>query len=184
MTEQEWLSSDDPARLLEYMQYRRGDHTVGAALERRAAPLVSDRKLRLWVEACRETWGGGGALDLDHQLHDAVAVWSQSKLPRQMPESATRAALVREIVGNVFRPVVTTANEWGHRLRWNDGAIPKMAQAIYDARTFDQLPILADALEDAGCDNFHMLAHLRNGWPDEGPHVRGCWVLDLLLGKS
>jgi hypothetical protein len=55
-----------------------------------------------------------------------------------------------------------------------------MAQAIYDGRTFDQLPILADALEEAGCHNSDVLAHCRS----EGPHVRGCWVVDLLLGKS
>jgi hypothetical protein len=55
-----------------------------------------------------------------------------------------------------------------------------LAQAIYDDRTFDHLPILADALEDSGCDNQEMLTHLRG----PGPHVRGCWVVDLLLGKA
>ncbi len=65
-------------------------------------------------------------------------------------------------------------------LAWNDGAIPKMAQAIYDDRAFDRLPILADALEDAGCDNQEILDHCRSN----GEHVRGCWVVDLILGKS
>ncbi len=63
---------------------------------------------------------------------------------------------------------------------WNDATIPKVAQAIYDDRAFDRLPILADALEDAGCDNADLLTHCRSG----GEHVRGCWVVDLLLGKS
>jgi hypothetical protein len=86
------------------------------------------------------------------------------------------AGLVRCVSGNPFRPV-TIAPPW---LSWNGATVPKMAQAIYDGRTFDRLPILADALEEAGCDNADVLAHCRS----EGPHVRGCWVVDLILGKS
>jgi hypothetical protein len=56
----------------------------------------------------------------------------------------------------------------------------QLACAIYDDRAFEQLPILADALEEAGCDNADILAHCRG----PGPHVRGCWLVDLLLGKS
>jgi hypothetical protein len=66
------------------------------------------------------------------------------------------------------------------QLAWNDGAIPKMAQSIYDDRAFNRLPRLADALEDAGCDDADILSHCRT----PGEHVRGCWVVDLLLGKS
>ena len=58
--------------------------------------------------------------------------------------------------------------------------VVKIAQGIYDERAFDRLPILADALEDAGCDNADILAHLRS----PGPHVRGCWAVDLILGKK
>ncbi len=65
-------------------------------------------------------------------------------------------------------------------LAWNDGAIRKIAQTIYDARAFDRLPLLADALEDAGCTDAAVLSHCR----EPGEHVRGCWVVDLLLGKS
>ena len=65
-------------------------------------------------------------------------------------------------------------------LAWNDGAIRKMAQAIYDDRSFDRLPLLADALEEAGCTDAVILGHCRGG----GEHVRGCWVVDLLLGKE
>jgi hypothetical protein len=64
--------------------------------------------------------------------------------------------------------------------RWKDGLIPAMAQAIYEAHRFDDLPILADALEDAGCDNRDILAHCRA----PRPHGRGCWVVDALLGKE
>jgi hypothetical protein len=55
-----------------------------------------------------------------------------------------------------------------------------LAQAIYTDRAFDRMPILADALEDAGCTNQDILEHCRGG----GEHVRGCWVVDLLLAKE
>src|SRR5262249_31068525 len=93
-----------------------------------------------------------------------------------IPEKEQQASLLRCIVGNPFRPV-TIASSW---LTWKDGTIVKLAQGIYADRTFDQLPLLADALEDAGCDNADLLSHLRG----PGPHVRGCWALDLLLGKE
>jgi hypothetical protein len=80
------------------------------------------------------------------------------------------------VFGNPFRPVALDA-AW---LAWNAGTVQKMAQAIYDDRAFDQLPILADALEEAGCTVRDILDHCRSG----GDHVRGCWVIDLLLGKE
>jgi len=58
--------------------------------------------------------------------------------------------------------------------------VRNMAEAIYEERTFEQLPILTDALEDAGCNNSDILNHCRQ----PGVHVRGCWVVDLLLGKE
>ena len=60
------------------------------------------------------------------------------------------------------------------------GTVVQLAQVIHNDRAFDRLPILADALEDAGCTDPDTLAHCRG----PGPHVRGCWVVDLLLGKS
>ena len=65
-------------------------------------------------------------------------------------------------------------------LRWNGGTLTGLARTIYEGRRFAELPILADALEDAGCDDDDLLAHCRGG----GEHVRGCWVLDHLLGKT
>jgi hypothetical protein len=58
--------------------------------------------------------------------------------------------------------------------------IRKLAQGIYDDRAFDRLPLLTDALEEAGCDNRDILDLCRSN----GEHVRGCWVVDLLLDKS
>jgi hypothetical protein len=94
----------------------------------------------------------------------------------QEEERRYQATIVRCIFGNPFRPV--TANpSW---LAWNEGTVRKIAQSIYEERAFERLLILADALEDAGCDDADILAHCRG----DGPHVRGCWVVDLLLGKQ
>jgi hypothetical protein len=65
-------------------------------------------------------------------------------------------------------------------LSWNDGVVVNLAQAVYEERAFDCLPVLADALEEAGCTDADILAHCRS----VGPHVRGCWVVDLLLLKE
>jgi hypothetical protein len=64
--------------------------------------------------------------------------------------------------------------------RWRTSDVVGLAQAIYEDRAFDRLPLLADALMDAGCDHDDILAHCRG----DGPHVRGCWVVDLALGKE
>jgi hypothetical protein len=65
-------------------------------------------------------------------------------------------------------------------LTWNVGTVFKLAQAIYDERAFDRLPIRADALEDPGCHDADILAHCRGS----GDHVRGCWLVDLVLGRQ
>jgi hypothetical protein len=91
-------------------------------------------------------------------------------------EAGQQRLLLIEVFGNPFRPP-TLDPSW---LRWNDSTVPKIAHGIYEERAFDRMPILHDALLDAGCDNEDALAHCR----EPGPHVRGCWVVDLLLGKS
>ena len=83
------------------------------------------------------------------------------------------ANILRDVFGNPFRPVTMD-----YRLRSCD--VLGVARGIYEDRAFDRLPLLADALMDAGCDNDDILAHCRG----EGPHVRGCWVVDLVLGKE
>ncbi|MBL8793030.1 MAG: hypothetical protein JNM56_03935 [Planctomycetia bacterium] len=85
----------------------------------------------------------------------------------------TQCNLIRDLFGNPFRPVSVHP-------AWLTSTVTSLAQGIYDERTFDCLPILADALEDAGCDNADILNHCRQ----PGEHVRGCWVLDLLLAKE
>lgn len=83
-------------------------------------------------------------------------------------------SLATELLGNPFRPV-ELKSDW---LEWNSGAVRAIAQKIYDDSDFGGMPILADALENAGCAHSDMLTHCRDAF-----HVRGCWVLDLLLAK-
>ncbi|AMV24453.1 hypothetical protein VT84_08650 [Gemmata sp. SH-PL17] len=63
---------------------------------------------------------------------------------------------------------------------WQTSTAVALASQMYESRDFGAMPILADALQDAGCDNADVLVHCRGS----GPHVRGCWVVDLLLGKK
>jgi hypothetical protein len=88
-------------------------------------------------------------------------------------EGRAQVTLLRDIFGNPSRSVILNPT-------WRTASVVALAQSIYDDRVFDRLPILAAALEDAGCDNADILNHCRQ--PSE--HVRGCWVVDLVLGKS
>jgi hypothetical protein len=103
-----------------------------------------------------------------------VAVAAQRALGTT--EGKAQTHLLRCIVGNPFR-IVTLSPSW---LAWNGATAVGMAAAIYNDRTFDRLPVLAFALEEAGCTNADILDHCRSA----GPHVRGCWVVDLSLGKE
>jgi len=101
-------------------------------------------------------------------------------LPTAPAEQAARAELaawVREIFANPCRPLRPLPPAV---LRWNDGTTRRLGQAIYEERAFDRMPILADALLDAGCDDEELIWHCRSA----GPHVRGCWAVDLVLGKE
>jgi hypothetical protein len=83
------------------------------------------------------------------------------------------AGLVRDVLGNPFRPPAPVAPAWV------TAAVADLAGTIYTAGALDRLPILADALEEAGCTDADLLAHCRG----PGPHARGCWAVDLLVGK-
>jgi hypothetical protein len=88
-------------------------------------------------------------------------------------EQVAQGALLREIFGSPFRSVAFDP-------AWRTSTAVTLARTMYEGREFFAMPILADALQDAGCDNEDMLSHCRGS----GPHVRGCWVVDLVLGKE
>jgi hypothetical protein len=105
-----------------------------------------------------------------------VALIVARKADNFAAEMAMLAALYRDIIGSPYRPATIDA-DW---LLWRDGIIPNIAQAFYDERRFAEMPILADALEEAGCTDTDILEHCRR----PGEHVRGCWVVDLLIGAA
>jgi hypothetical protein len=84
-----------------------------------------------------------------------------------------QANLWRDIFGNPFRPVSVDTS-------WRTSTVLAIAAQMYHSRDFDAMPILADALQDAGCDNEEILNHCRG----DSPHSRGCWVVDSILGKQ
>jgi len=86
------------------------------------------------------------------------------------------AELLRHTLGNPFHPVAVDPC-W---LTWHRGTVPRLARSIYQERRFDEMPILADALEEAGCEEVTLLDHCRQ--PCD--HPRGCWLLELLLGRE
>lgn len=88
-------------------------------------------------------------------------------------ESVAVAALLRDIFGDPFRRVTFLPE-------WRTSTVLALAHQMYESRDFSAMPILADALQDAGCDNDDVLAHCRG----PGGHVRGCWVVDLVLGRE
>jgi len=88
-------------------------------------------------------------------------------------ERATQAALLRCVFGNPIHPIDFNA-------AWRSPNVIDIARRVYDDRAFDHMPILADALQDAGCEIDEILNHCRGS----GPHIKGCWVVDACLEKS
>ena len=232
MMEAEWEASGDPRAMLRAAQ----GHNLRDAAGRLRRSDISDRKLRLFAVACCRAMdprprrlraeqdslkNEERAADENSPGSDGPYWWiSSSNLATRLqatwatlPPLALRpvAALLRDIIGNPFRPVVLTrtvecdrCNGKGQRTigskcgscegtgktkgnaDWLTPTVLSLAQAAYDHRDEQTghldpvcLAILADALEEAGCDGC-ILAHLRG----PGPHVRGCWAIDLLTGRE
>jgi hypothetical protein len=134
-----------------------------------AAGTGSPARAAAWAA----TWRHAGSIELSNAAATAsVPTWGQRK-----QEFSVQANLLRCIFGSLLFHPVTINPAW---LTWNDGTVRRIAQSIYDERAFERMPILADALTDAGCDITDILNHCRNN----GPHVRGCWVVDAVLGKK
>jgi hypothetical protein len=111
-----------------------------------------------------------GELELGHIVHTQGDV----DLVRQYTYS------VEDMQFQLLRDMICVIPNFQFQKAWRTSSAVGIAQAIYAERAFDRLPILADALQDAGCEDADVLAHCRG----PGPHVRGCWVVDLVLGKE
>jgi hypothetical protein len=104
------------------------------------------------------------------------AAWAGSGGSRA-DERRRQADLLRCCVGNPFREVTPVPPAV---LAWHGGMVVALAESIFQARRFEDLPVLADALEEAGSMDAEAMRHLRG----PGPHGLGCWVVDLLLGRA
>jgi hypothetical protein len=155
-----WLECTDPWPMLEFLQGK-----------------ASVRKLRLFtlaVGTCTPPWWIHFLRMFNrHSTFEAIAGGTPAWSSGTTAERPTQAALLRDIFGNPFRPVTLDPT-------WLTPTVKALAQAIYEERTFTDLPVIADALEDAGCANADILDHCR----PPGEHVRGCWAVDLVLGKK
>jgi hypothetical protein len=151
------------------------ERSNGLAL--RLYDYVSEREIHRWAEATAVANATRVVTKGYHMVSYAWdAAWNIGRAAHRNLDSRL-ADLLRDIMANPFCPLPTIGPSW---LVWKDGVVVKLAQRVYDDWAFDCLPILGDALEDAGCHNGDILAHCRQA----GPHSRGCWVLDLLLGKQ
>jgi hypothetical protein len=137
-----------------------------------------------WQLACaaEEVTGRSGVPTCDSARFVAEAVSAAFSMRRgdyrpefdpPDPEQLPQVALLRDIVGNPFLPTEVAQD-------WLTSTVVALARQMYRSRDFSAMPILADALQDADCDNDVILDHCRG----PGPHVRGCWVVDLILGKE
>jgi hypothetical protein len=145
---------------------------ASGAAAARAATQAADAETANWAAAQAVDAADAGAA-----ARATEAAARTTRAAAKAAEQQAQADLLRDIFSNPFRPsppVPPTV------LAWNDGTVRRMAEGIYKERAFDRMPILADALEDAGCANEDLLSHCRS----EGPHVRGCWAVDLLLGRG
>jgi hypothetical protein len=157
-------------------------YAAGVAAEEAAAggPRAAE-----WEGAFRRAWGRGddyaaAMAEADAAFPDFAAWVAGRDGAARNAEQAAQAALVRCICGPVlFRPLPPVAPAV---LAWNGGTVGRLAAGVYEERDFTQerIGVLADAAEEAGLADAELLAHLRS----PGPHARGCWPVDLLLGRE
>ncbi|WP_246173422.1 hypothetical protein [Limnoglobus roseus] len=194
MTEAEWAAATEPGVMLAFLR----DRTTYRKLRMFAVasyyldPNLLDEANRYRVEVAAR-YADGLATESELQANWSFGSrgrWTLPELPFHWAlmvsgcfvgneescdrvEDAALSHILRDIIGNPFRSVVFDPS-------WHTDTARSLAEAAYEDRAWDRLPILADALEDAGCEDEAVLNHLRG----PGPHCRGCWVVDLVLGKS
>jgi hypothetical protein len=132
------------------------------------------------------TWGGGYSADaaaraciVERALIGAHSGSYDARLARGRwayfdQVAIEQAVVLRDIFGNPFQPAAFDP-------AWRTETVTLLAKGMYESRDFSAMPILADALQEADCDNDDILNHCRD---PKGIHVRGCWVVDLVLGKE
>ena len=214
MTEAEWAACGEPQKMLEFLGAKASDRKFRlflCACCRSMWHLLLDSESRHIVELAEQfadglatkgdleqangpAWNAALYADgLPAKYAERMAVWSARIDPaertlalvqgelmkiKQLGQEVPRVALLfRCIFGNPFHPPSPLPEGV---LAWNDATVRRIAEGIYEERAFERLPILADALIDAGCEQEELIGHFRL----EEPHVRGCWGIDLILGRS
>jgi hypothetical protein len=195
MTADAWEACDDPRKLQEWVRrlgtdrqfrlfacafWRWADSRSGELLPTSAQALEFAES---WAETGIRPAGYPAGIPGWHPLMARTGFDAASWSVRGSPaygrawigpaEQTQQLALLREVFGNPFRQVWLAP-------AWRSEAVFALAWSAYQERAFDRLPILADALEDVGCDAAELLAHCRSA----GPHVLGCWILDRILAKE
>jgi hypothetical protein len=208
MTEAEWRACTDPAELFRALLHRAGPRKLrllGCALARltpldgrcegalQAAERLAEGELPPGEAAAHwdtvdevkravpfgsEGWAaltllGGGTLRDSPSGAEHCGYLDHRRVRRSARKTRAAAGLVRCVLGDLFRPGIWEI-PWPPA--WATTTAVALAAGIYADRAFDRLPVLADALEEAGCDDADLLAHCRG----DGPHTRGCWVVDLV----
>jgi hypothetical protein len=180
MTEAEWQREDNAYPLVEFLLYRRPPGIrAWLSLVQTYPGKPSKRKLLLFDCGRRRLRGDvSPGVEQEESRADEPLRASLSGPESQALEQAKwcvplKADVLRDIFGNPFRSVGVES------LRSTEDVLG-LARAMYDERNFDRMPILGDILEAAGCADAAILGHCRG----PGPHVRGCWVVDLVLGKQ
>jgi hypothetical protein len=152
---------------------------VGEAIRRTHAPgadadfsvtVAANAALAAAMTAHRQSGARGVAGRVFSTVYYGVGLNNEA---RRNAERAAHMELVRCIFGDTLHPVSFDPT-------WHTPQAIALARTAYDERRFEDLPLLADALEEAGCTDTAILSHLRG----PGPHVRGCWVVDLVLDKN
>jgi hypothetical protein len=118
-------------------------------------------------------WPAGGVLEPFARELEMTVGLSGEAFRWRVQMHLQQAMFARDVIGNPFRPVAFDPS-------WRTSTVVALAEGIDREYAFDRLPLLADALTDAGCNDEHILEHCRS----DGPHVRGCWVVELVLGRS
>lgn len=147
---------------------RAHEHLPGDSERERAicAALAAENCIRGKPTQC-------GATQVIAYTGGALVSHDENSVEEPVDAQKIMSELLREIVRFPLSPITIDP-------RWRTSDVVGLARAIYDDRAFERIPILADALMDAGCENEEIIGHCRG----EGPHVRGCWVVDLILGKQ
>jgi hypothetical protein len=147
---------------------------------RTGSPFWQSAEAAVHVTARR--FDSGDHVSIAHAASSAANAWALEQKQSgkgtehdklKAKQLSVYAQWLRDIVGNPFRPSSLSS-------AWLTPTLTGLSQSIYADRSFEDLPILADALEEAGCDSFELLGHLR----ESGPHVHGCWALGLILQKE